>query len=119
MEPEQDVERSMFQNPQYLTALISATPPIVALPNGGACRQLREFVGISQVAMAAACQVGLSSVTRYESGSVTHSRALEHERYRSLLAAFLRYAQNTDPEFAASIRRQWPALKPKTKEYTA
>lgn len=110
-----DDERKLFQNQQYLVALISTVPPVVELPTGTICRQLREYAGVSQMQTAAACQVGLSSVTRWESGAVTHSRALDHSAYRSLLAAFLRLAQSRDPELAASIRRAWP-IKPKTSE---
>ena len=88
-----NVEKTLFQNPQYLAALIVGTPPLVALPDGRTCKELREYAGVSQMAAAAACQVGLSSVTRWESGAVTHSRALEHGAYRSLLAAFLRPSQ--------------------------
>lgn len=113
MEPE-DIDNGLFQDPQYLQALIAGTPPLVALPNGGTCKQLREFCGVSQKAAATVCNVGINSIQRWESGAVTHSRSLEHQPYRSLLAAFLRHAQNTNPEFAAAIRRQWPPVNPKT-----
>jgi hypothetical protein len=106
------VEKSPFQSPQYLAAVIAGTPPVASLPSGGVCRKLREYAGVTQMA-AAACQVGLSSVTRWESGATCHSRALDHVAYRSLLAAWLRHAQQNDEEFAREIRRQWPTL-PKT-----
>lgn len=112
MESDLDTDKALFQNPQYLAALIDATPPIVGLPQGRACRELRENAGVSQLATAAACQVGLSSIARYESGAVTHSRSLESRPYRSLLAVWLRFAQLHNVELAASIRRQWPRLAP-------
>ena len=105
-------DEALFQDPAYLQALIRATPPIVALPNGGACKALREYCGVSQKLAATVCAVGINSIQRWESGSVTHSRSLEHDAYRSLLAAFLRHAQANDEEFTRQIRRQWPALKP-------
>jgi len=114
---EQDI--SYFSNPQYLSALISATVPLASLPSGKACMQLRAYAGVSQLAMAAACQVGLSSIARYESGTVVHSRALAHAAYRSLLAAFLHHAQVHAPDLAVSIRREWPAMKPNTKKDAA
>lgn len=64
------------------------------------------------MATAAACQVGLSTIARWESGTVTHSRSLEHAAYRCLLAAWLRFAQTHNPELAEAIRRKWPALDP-------
>jgi hypothetical protein len=113
-------DEALFQDPTYLQALIRATPPIVALPNGGACKALRAYCGVSQKLAAAVCAVGINSVQRWESGAVTHSRSLEHDAYRSLLAAFLRHAQQNDPDFTKQIRRQWPALrKTKDKEHAA
>jgi transcriptional regulator with XRE-family HTH domain len=98
----------LLQDPQYLQALIRATLPVVALPSGDVCRDLREFSGVSQKLAAVVCGVGINTIQRWESGAVTHSRALDHQAYRSLLAALLWYAQSEDPDFAAAIRREWP-----------
>lgn len=87
------VEPKLFHTPEYLATVIAATPPVVALPNGDICKELRKYAGVTRIAAAAACQVGLSSVTRWESGAVTQSRSLEHAAYRSLLAALFRHAQ--------------------------
>jgi hypothetical protein len=82
-------DEALFQDPTYLQALMRAGAPIVALPNGGACKALREYCGVSQKLAATICSVGINSVQRWESGAVTHSRSLEHQPYTSLLAAFL------------------------------
>jgi len=117
LEQEQNIDpRALFATPQFLVAVIAGTPPIVALPSGAICRKLREYAGVTQIAAAAACQVGLSSIARYESGAVTHSRSLEHAAYRSLLAAFLIHAQKFQPEFAQAIRGEWLPMKSSTSD---